>query len=440
MAAPQPLHILILAGGESSRIRTGGPKALLDLCGFPLLEHIFRAADGLPPGQRAIVLGPKHRQPIEGWMDKAGRLAHDSNEAAAVSEEAARWQVAIQPQALGTGDAVSCGLSTLPEEGRLLILCGDTPLLSNSTLSFIAEQESDCLLTSLLEDPTGYGRILREEESGDLLAIIEEADASEEIKNVAEVNAGVYLLDIAGLRKALSEVRTDNAQGEFYLPDAAVALLRQNEGIIVCLEGGEEEILGVNTLQEFAMASSIVRNQHMSDLMDHGVIIDDPMSTFIELDVEIAPGARIMPFTVIRSGVKIATGCEVGPFAHIRVGTVLEEGSVLGNFVETKNSVLGPGAKAKHLTYLGDALVGARANIGCGTITANYDGSKKHPTHIGERAFIGSGTVLVAPVKVGNHAMTAAGAVVTRGKDVPDHGVVAGVPAQPLPAPAKKLS
>ncbi len=438
MAASQPLHILILAGGESTRIRTGGPKALLDLCGAPLLEHIFRSADSLTAGQRAIVLGPKHQPQIEAWMEKGGRLATNNAEAAAEPGKKSRWQIAVQPIAKGTGDAVLCGLSALPQEGRLLILCGDTPLLSPETLEFLTEQEGCSLLTALVDEPTGYGRILREEESGDMMAIVEEADANDDIKQIAEVNAGVYLLDIAELRSALANVTTDNAQGEFYLPDAAVASLRKTEGCIICLEGGDDEILGVNTLAEFARASAIMRNRRNTDLMDSGVILDDPDSTFIEVDTEIAPGARIMPYCVIRAGVKIESGCEVGPFAHVRVGTEMKEGAVLGNFVETKNSVLHPGAKAKHLTYLGDAQVGARANIGCGTITANYDGKHKHPTTIGERAFIGSGTVLVAPVKVGDQAMTAAGAVVTRGKDVPDHGVVAGVPAQPLPA--KKLN
>lgn len=437
MSASQQLHILILAGGESTRIRTGGPKALLDLCGAPLLEHIFRATDSLAAGQRAIVLGPKHQQPIETWMEKAGRLAAAPGMEAQPGQKSS-WQVAIQPIAKGTGDAVMCGLQALPDAGRLLILCGDTPLLDGETLEFLAEQNSGCLLTALVDDPTGYGRILREEESGDLMAIVEEADASEDIKKIAEVNAGVYLLDIVGLRKALGQVNTNNAQGEFYLPDAAVALLRETEGSIVCLEDGEEEILGVNTLTEFAFAGSILRQRRLLELMENGVIIDDPSTAFIEVDTEIAPGARIMPYCVIRAGSKIGPGCEVGPFAHVRVGTVMEEKSVLGNFVETKNTVLHSGAKAKHLTYLGDAQVGARANIGCGTITANYDGKHKHPTIIGERAFIGSGTVLVAPVKIGNDAMTAAGCVVTRGKDVPDHGVVAGVPARPLPA--KKLS
>lgn len=421
MADSSALHVLVLAGGNSTRTRTGGPKALLDLCGLPLLEHVFRAVDPLGAGQHVIVLGPKHRDPIEAWMNKAGRHV----------DAGGQWSIALQPEARGTGDAVACGLSELPEEGRLLILCGDTPLLTTETFQTLAEQEGDALLTALCQDPTGYGRVLYEE-SGRILRIVEEADADEQIKQVSEINAGVYVLDIAALRKALAEADDDNAQGEFYLTDAAVEILREREGVCVCLEDGEAEILGVNTLQQHATAQYLLRERQLDAMMTSGVIIDDPSTTFIEYDVEIGPGTRIHPCTVIRAGVKVGANCEVGPFAQLRVGTTMEDGSVIGNFVETKNSTMEAGAKAKHLTYLGDAQVGERANIGCGTITANYDGKNKHRTEIGARAFIGSGTVLVAPVRVGAGAMTAAGSVVLKGRHVEDDSVVAGVPARPL--------
>lgn len=421
MAESTALHVLVLAGGNSTRTRTGGPKALLDLCGLPLLEHVFRAVDPLQAGEHAIVLGPTHREPIEAWMRKAGRHA----------EAGGHWKIALQPEALGTGDAVACGLSQLPNQGRLLILCGDTPLLTSETLDALVQQESDALLTALCEDPTGYGRVLYEED-GRVMRIVEEADADEEIQQVGEINAGVYLLDIAALRSALQEVKTENAQGEFYLPDAAVAILRSREGVCVCLEDGESEILGVNTLQQHATAQFLLRERRLDALMSAGVIIDDPATTYIEYDVEIGPGTRIHPCSVIRAGVKIGAGCEVGPFAQLRVGTHLHDAAVVGNFVETKNAELESGAKAKHLTYLGDAQVGAKANIGCGTITANYDGKNKHRTEIGAGAFIGSGTVLVAPVRIGAGAMTAAGSVVLKGRHVEDGEVVGGVPARPL--------
>ncbi len=419
-----PLHILVLAGGESTRIRTGGPKALLDVCGRPLLEHILCASDGLPPGERAIVLGPTHRAPIEKWMSGQGLLD--------------TWKVCLQPQPDGTGDAVRCGLPALPKEGRVLVLYGDTPLLRPETLAFLVEQQGNCLLTALVADPSGYGRVLRDDEDGSLLAIVEEKDADEQQRLVQEINTGVYLLDVAGLRRALEEVENDNAQGEFYLPDAAVAMIRgssgEQHGTVVCLEDGEEEILGVNDLRELAQAAALMRDRILLEHMERGVIIDDPHTTWIEDGVEIGAGSRIMPHCVLRRGVRIGQACMVGPFAHLRVGTVLHDRAEVGNFVETKNAELHEGAKSKHLTYLGDAEIGAKANIGCGTITANYDGKAKHRTVVGERAFIGSGTVLVAPVTVGDGATTGAGAVVTRGQDVPAGTTVVGVPARPLPA------
>lgn len=415
--AATPLHVLILAGGESTRIRTGGPKALLDLCGRPLLEHIFAAVEdmGAAVASRTLILGPKHREPIEAWLGKTG---HED------------WKVVIQEVARGTGDAVRCGLEVLPEDGRLLILCGDTPLLEAETLAMLAEQDN-AMLTAVVGDPTGLGRIERGGQ-GELLGIVEEADADEVQKELREINSGVFILEMGPLREALAGVGTDNAQGEVYLTDAAVAVLQSRGGATVCLEDDEDQVLGVNDLSQFATASLLMRERILGAHLAAGVVIDDPASTYVEVDVRIGPGARIMPFCVLRRGVEVGPGAEVGPFAHLRPGTVLGEGAAVGNFVETKNAVLGAGAKSKHLTYLGDVEVGARANIGCGTITANYDGKAKHRTVIGERAFIGSGSVLVAPVVVGEGATTGAGAVVTSGHDVAPGDTVVGVPAKPF--------
>lgn len=410
------LHILILAGGESTRIRTGGPKALLDVCGRALLEHVFRATAELPAASRSIVLGPRHRQPIEEWMVAAG---HD-------------WTVVLQEQARGTGDAVRCALDVLPAQGRLLILCGDTPLLEGATLQALAEHPN-AMLTALVDDPTGYGRIVRGAD-GSLSGIVEEADADDEIRQVDEINAGVYVLDVGPLREALAATGSDNAQGEVYLTDAAVSVLQARTGVTLMLDDDEaDQIHGVNDLADHAHAVKLVRERVLGRHLAAGVVIDDPASAYIEDGVEIGPGTRIHPFSVLRAGVRVGAGCSVGPFAHLRPGTVLADGAEVGNFVETKNAEFGVGAKAKHLSYIGDAELGERANIGCGTITANYDGRSKHRTVIGKRAFIGSGTVLVAPVTVGDDATTGAGAVVTRGRDVPDGVTVVGVPARPLP-------
>ncbi len=414
--ADSSLHVLILAGGESTRIRTGGPKALLPLCGRPLLEHIFAATEDLATSAKTLVLGPRHREPIEAWLEKAGHRD---------------WQVVIQEVARGTGDAVRCALEVLPEDGRLLILCGDTPLLEGETLQLLTEHDN-AMLTALVEDPTGLGRIMRGAE-GELQAIVEEADADDEQKQIQEINSGVFVLEMGPLREALAGVNSDNAQGEIYLTDAAVQVLQSRGGATVCLEDDGEQVFGVNDLAQFATASLLLRERILQGHLASGVVIDDPASTYIEAGVAIAPSAHLMPFCVIRRGVEIGPGAVVGPFAHLRPGTVLEQNAAVGNFVETKNAHLAEGAKSKHLTYLGDVRVGAHANIGCGTITANYDGKHKHQTVIGERAFIGSGSVLVAPVTIGDGATTGAGSVVTAKHDVAPGSTVIGVPAKPFP-------
>ncbi len=409
------LHLLVLAGGESTRIRTGGPKALLDLLGRPLLHHVLRAAESVEAASRLLVLGTTHREPIEAWL----RVSEHRD-----------WRVVIQEQARGTGDAVRCALEALPARGRVLILCGDTPLLRAETLRYLAEERSGALLTALVRDPSGYGRILRDEDGG-LLDIVEQADCDPEQDAINEINAGVYLLDLAELRRAVAGLRTDNAQGELYLTDAALRVLGATQGATLTLDS-EEEILGVNTLVDLSAVTVQMRLRILEEHMLAGVQVDDPGSTWIECGVEIGAGTRILPGSILRAGVRVGRGCRIGPFAHLRPGTVLADGAEIGNFVETKNAELGEGAKAKHLTYLGDARIGAGANIGCGTITANYDGRKKHRTEVGERAFVGSGTILVAPVRVGGGATTGAGAVVPAHHDVAPGQTVVGVPARPI--------
>lgn len=413
------LHIVVLAGGQSKRTGTGRPKGLLGLCGHPVLDWVLTAADGVSAASRTLVVGA-HAEPIEAWLATSG---HD-------------WAIARQPEPLGTGDAVSCALPLLPAEGRVLILCGDTPLLTVETLQDLAGAQEGAMLAADLDNPTGYGRIIRGED-GTLEGIVEEADASDEQKGITQVNAGVYCLDLARLRSALKEVRADNSQGEFYLTDAAIRVLQQTEGSVLLLPDGDE-ILGVNTLTDLAWVKSLMMEQIVLEHLANGVQIVDPASCYIEHGVSIGPGTVVQPFSVIEKGAVVGAGCQVGPFAHLCTGAVLEDGASVGNFVEIKRSVLGAGAKAKHLAYLGDAQVGPEANIGAGTITANYDGVSKHTTVIGQGASIGSGSILVAPVTIGDRAVTGAGAVVPSGHNVADGETVVGVPARPLEDQANK--
>jgi bifunctional UDP-N-acetylglucosamine pyrophosphorylase/glucosamine-1-phosphate N-acetyltransferase len=265
-----------------------------------------------------------------------------------------------------------------------------------------------------------------------ILRVVEAVDASADVLALREFNTGIYAFGAAALRRAVTDLPRDNAQGEEYLTDAVGRLV----GTGACVEteraADGAALLGVNTPADLASAVAALRRRIVGEHLARGVLVSDPDSTVIEPGVEIAAGARILPFTYVGHGCRIGPECVVGPFAHLRGGTVLERGAQVGNFVEVKASVLGPGVKAKHLAYLGDAQVGAGANIGCGVVTANYDGREKHRTVVGARAHIGAGTILVAPVTVGAEARTGANAVVTARRDVPPGVTVVGVPARPL--------
>jgi bifunctional UDP-N-acetylglucosamine pyrophosphorylase/glucosamine-1-phosphate N-acetyltransferase len=290
------------------------------------------------------------------------------------------------------------------------------------------------VLTGETDHPGNLGRVVRDAE-GRVARIVEARDAAgrPDVLALREFNTGIYAFDAASLRPALVDLPTDNAQGEEYATEAVNRLARSGRRVDAVPAEDAGSLLGVNTLEDLAGAVRTLRRRILSRHMEAGVVIVDPDSTVVEPDVEIGAGARILPFTYVQRGCRIASGAQVGPFARLRGGAVLEEGAEVGNFVEVKASTLEAGAKAKHLTYLGDAHVGAGANVGCGTITANYDGHRKHRTRIGARARIGSGTVLIAPVTVGDGALTGAGAVVRAGDDVPPGHRAVGVPAKVLP-------
>jgi bifunctional UDP-N-acetylglucosamine pyrophosphorylase/glucosamine-1-phosphate N-acetyltransferase len=362
-------------------------------------------------------------------------------------EAVERWAKAAWPDATvvvqepqgGTGHAVRLALAALPEgvAKDVVVVNGDVPQVEGDDLVSLLARHRETgaaatMLTGRAADPGRLGRVLRDR-AGAFRAVVEAADAKAEELAVAEFNTGVYAFDHAALRPALVDLPRANAQREEYLPDVLPRLLAAGRRVEAHPARDGAALLGVNTPAELARAVAAVRARIVSRHLEAGVHVVDPATTVIEVDVEIAPGARILPFTYLAHGCRIGPACVVGPFSHLRGGTVLDEGVHVGNFVEVKASTLHANVRAKHLAYLGDAEVGEGANVGCGAITANYDGKKKHRTRIGARARIGSGTVLVAPVSVGEGAVTGANAVLLAGRDVPPDAVVVGVPARPLP-------
>jgi bifunctional UDP-N-acetylglucosamine pyrophosphorylase/glucosamine-1-phosphate N-acetyltransferase len=409
---------LILAAGKGVRMKSDIPKVLHKVCGAPMLQYVLEAARraGLDPVR--IVVGNGGERIRERFADAK-----------------AEW--IDQKEQLGTGHAVMTAAPMYKDfSGDVVILYGDVPLLKAETVSALLEAHRRAkalctVLTAKADDATGYGRIVRDKR-GALKAIVEHRDATKAQLKIREINSGIMAFDGPALFETIRQVRNDNSQGEYYLTDVVEMLSKRRARTATFTVEDYHEILGINSRAQLAELGRIMRMRIMDRLMAEGVTIVDPENTYIENDVEIGRDTVILPYTVIGAGVKIGKGCEVGPFTHLRVGTVMEDGSEVGNFTEVKKGHIGRRTKAKHLSYLGDVEIGEDANIGAGTIVANYDGKKKHLTIIGDRAFVGSGSVLVAPVKIGKGATTGAGSVVTRNHDVPDGAVVVGVPARPL--------
>jgi bifunctional UDP-N-acetylglucosamine pyrophosphorylase / glucosamine-1-phosphate N-acetyltransferase len=344
---------------------------------------------------------------------------------------------ATQTEQLGTGHAAKVCRPLLGDyEGPAMILVGDEPLLRPAPLSDLFRlQQADgaaCLLgTAVLPDAMGFGRILRDS-AGRFLRIVEERDCNPEEKAIREVNPSCYVFDLPGLWDALDRLTTSNAQGEYYLTDAPALLQAMGRKVVALTVLQPDDILGVNTRQHLAQANAIMQARIQDRWMTEGVTIVDPRNTYIDGRAEIGRDTVILPFTVIQGRVRIGTGCRVGPFTHLRPETVLDDGVEVGAFVEVSRSRLETGVLARHLAYLGDAHIGANANIGATAVTANFNGRTKGTTVIGANALIGSGAVLVAPVSVGDGATVGANAVVPSGRDVPGGTTVVGVPARPL--------
>lgn len=412
----RPLAVLVLAAGLGKRTKLSLPKVLLPLCGRTLLGTVLDELAVVGPDRTIVVLHHGKGLVEESLAGRDGLTIVD------------------QGSPRGTGHAVQVAMEALGDfHGDVLVCYGDMPLMTRETLmAFVDTHDAAAasLITAILDDPSGLGRILRDED-GNLLGIREERDCEVDELAIDEVNVGVYCFDAAALRKALAGLSAQNAQGELYLTDTIGNLLMDKRlQVDTVLLDDVDEALGVNSLQQLAIARAVMQDRILETHLSNGVLVEDPASTWIDHGVVIGKDTRILPCCVIRTGVVIGEGCEVGPFAHLREGTVLEDGAQIGNFVEVKQSRVGKRSKAKHLSYLGDAEIGEGANIGAGTITANYDGKQKHKTVIEDGAFVGSGSVLVAPVRVGKRAYTGAGAIVTRNSNVGDGETWVGVPAR----------
>ncbi|MBL7068895.1 MAG: bifunctional N-acetylglucosamine-1-phosphate uridyltransferase/glucosamine-1-phosphate acetyltransferase [Candidatus Omnitrophica bacterium] len=407
---------VILAGGLGTRMKSDIPKVLHHLNGRPMIDYVLDAANHT--GIKDIICVTGH---------KAGM----------VKRSLKGIKVVKQKRPLGSADAVKQArkfFKTL--SGDLLVLCGDAPLIRPQTIKRLKrvhrkEKNSCTLLSARMADPTGYGRIVRDYENN-VAGIVEELETSTSQKSINEINAGVYFFDIKKLFPLLAEIKNDNSKKEYFLTDIISLMHKKRLKVNSVLVDDSDEVFGINTRSDLSTASSILRKRKLKELMDAGVTIVAPESTYIDETVRIERDTIIYPYTVIEGQVRIGRDCRIGPFARIRSGCELKKGVEIGNFVELTRTKIDKDTKIKHHTYLGDAIIGKGVNVGAGTITANYDGKGKYVTKIDDKAFIGSGTILVAPVKVGKNAVTGAGAVVTKKKNVPPNSVVVGIPAKLL--------
>ena len=447
----RPAAVVILAAGEGTRMKSATPKVLHEVGGRSLVGHVLAAVDQLNPHHLVVVVGH--------GRDLVSAHVHQTHPQAVP---------VVQEQQNGTGHAVRVGLAGLAASGvqlpsgPVVVLAGDTPLLTGSSLVELVELHSSqraaaSVLTAILDDPTGYGRIIRGGDNDRVTRIVEHKDASDDERVVREINSGVYAFEQDALTSGLSRLTTNNAQGEEYLTDVLGHLVSDGDLVVAHVADDPDEILGVNDRVQLAQAGALLRDRINNAWMRQGVTIIDPATTWIEVGVQldrdvcierntalvgstvVESGAVIGPDTtvdscVIMSGAhvfkshlveaRIGPDAAVGPFTFMRPGTELAAHAKVGAYVETKNAVIGEGTKVPHLSYVGDASIGAGTNIGAATITVNYDGVHKHRTVVGDHVRIGSDSMLVAPVTIGDGAYTAAGSVIT--DDVPPGAMAVG--------------
>ena len=431
-----PISVVILAAGQGKRMKSDLPKVLQPVAGRPLLQHVIDSARELSASDIHVVYG------------HGGERVRET-----LAAENVTW--ALQAEQLGTGHAVQQAMPAVPDDHLVLILFGDVPLVQAATMQRLVDAatngEALGVLSVRMKDPTGYGRIVRDR-AGTVARIVEHKDANQKERAIDEVNTGLMAASAKRMREWLAQLRNDNAQGEYYLTDVVVLAAKAGLKVNVIPADSEDEVLGVNDKVQLAEVESIYRKRRATELMLQGVTLVDParfdargsvtagrdvhidVNVVLEGTVILGNRVRIGPNVVIPDSeigddtvvfpncvidrASIGPNCNIGPFARFRPSSSLAQGVHVGNFVEVKNSILGAGAKANHLTYLGDATVGEKVNVGAGTITCNYDGANKWRTEIGAGAFIGSGAMLVAPVKIGAGATIGAGSTIT--KNAPD--------------------
>jgi len=426
-----PLSVVILAAGQGKRMNSDLPKVLQPLAGRPLLTHVIDAARAVGAADIHVVYGH--------GGERVRKALH---------EDTLRW--ALQPEQLGTGHAVTQAMPGVADDALVLVLYGDVPLVRPETLRRLvaaAGAHTLALLSVRMKDPAGYGRVVRDR-GGRVVRIVEHKDATAKERAIDEANTGLMAAPAAQLKRWLGRIKNENAQGEYYLTDVVLQAVKDGMAIEAIVADSEDEVLGVNDKQQLAEVEAVNRRRRAEELMAQGVTLVDParfdargpvevgcdvyidVNVVLEGTVKLGDRVRVGPNVVLRNCVigadteifpscvlydaVVGERCNVGPFARFRPGAVLEDEVHIGNFVEVKKSRIKRGAKANHLSYIGDATVGQKVNVGAGTICCNYDGANKWPTEIGDGAFIGSGTMLVAPVKVGAKATIGAGSTITR--------------------------
>ncbi len=426
---------VILAAGKGVRMRSHISKVVHPVAGIPMVQHVVNAINQAGIEKITLVVGQQHEM-IKNLF--SGQNVH----------------YAVQAEQLGTGHALLQAGPQVKDDDMVLVVAGDTPLLQAETLQQLMahhqkHQATATVLSAIIDEPYGYGRIVRDKD-GHLERIVEEKDAPPEVKKIREINSGMYCLQVKEAFAALQNLGSSNAQGEYYLTDILSLLKNAGHSVEAFLTHAQDDIYGINNREQLAWAEKIMRRRKNHQLMMDGVTIVDPETTFIDNQVKIGMDTTIYPFTIIEGQTEIGESCligpsshindamignqvviensrikeaeigdqcNIGPFAYLRPGAILRQGVKVGDFVEIKKSVIGPGSKVPHLSYVGDAEIGKDVNVGAGTITCNYDGQNKWPTILEDGVFIGSNTNLVAPVRLGKNAITGAGSTITR--DVP---------------------